>query len=351
MKEIIVGVSGINAVDNPGPGVGVARSLKEDKELNVKIVGLAYDALEPGIYMDWVIDKSYIMPYPSGGLDPYMQRLMYIKESYGLDYVIPTLDVEMPIYSKYVDQLEDAGIKTLVPSQEQFKLRSKDRLPEVAKKIKIKVPRTRVITTMDGLEEALDELGYFVMIKGAFYKAYCAYNAQQARAYYHQIVAEWGYPVIVQEVVTGEEMNVIGVGDGKGGNLGLMGIKKMSTTCLGKMWTGVAIKNEKMLDASRAFIREYKWRGAFELECIVLGEDVFLIEINPRLPAWSYFATGVGINLPSNMVRKAFGLTMPPIPDYPAGKLYIRYTYEVVTDSLPFQEMITTGEHTSETTI
>jgi len=54
MDTIYVGVSGINAVDNPGPGIGVARSLKEDPELEVKVVGLAYDAMEPGVYMDWV---------------------------------------------------------------------------------------------------------------------------------------------------------------------------------------------------------------------------------------------------------------------------------------------------------
>ena len=27
MKDLAIGVSGINAVDNPGPGIGVARSL------------------------------------------------------------------------------------------------------------------------------------------------------------------------------------------------------------------------------------------------------------------------------------------------------------------------------------
>ena len=85
MKELIVGVSGINAIDNPGPGIGVARSLKEDAELKVKIVGLAYDAMEPGIYMDWVVDKSYMMPYPSGNGDTFIERLLHIKQNYGLD--------------------------------------------------------------------------------------------------------------------------------------------------------------------------------------------------------------------------------------------------------------------------
>ncbi|MDZ7767298.1 MAG: hypothetical protein U5K00_23260 [Melioribacteraceae bacterium] len=75
MKELKIAVSGINAVDNPGPGVGVARSLKEDPDLNVKVIGLAYDAMEPGIYLDWLIDKTFILPYPSSGKDALLERL------------------------------------------------------------------------------------------------------------------------------------------------------------------------------------------------------------------------------------------------------------------------------------
>ena len=101
MDPLYIGVSGINAVDNPGPGVGVARSLKEDGELPVRIVGLAYDAMEPGIYMDWVIDKSFILPYPSGDGDAFLQRLLYIKQHHGLDVVIPNLDAELPLYIKH----------------------------------------------------------------------------------------------------------------------------------------------------------------------------------------------------------------------------------------------------------
>ena len=73
--QFTVALSGINAVDNPGPGIGVARSLNEDTDLRAQIIGLAYDAMEPGIYMDWVVDRSYIMPYPSGDGDAYFDRL------------------------------------------------------------------------------------------------------------------------------------------------------------------------------------------------------------------------------------------------------------------------------------
>ena len=74
----------------------------------------------PGIYMDWVVDKSYIMPYPSGGGEGYLERLLEIKKSYGLDIVIPNLDAELPFYIKYAAQLREHGIASFLPSENSF---------------------------------------------------------------------------------------------------------------------------------------------------------------------------------------------------------------------------------------
>ncbi|MDM8556454.1 ATP-grasp domain-containing protein [Desulfococcaceae bacterium HSG7] len=345
MKQFIVGISGINAVDNPGPGVGVARSLKDDKELNVKVVGFAYDAMEPGIYMDWLIDKVFVMPYPSGGRDAFIERLRYIKNSYGLDLIIPNLDAELPLYTKYRTEIEALGIRIFVPNHEQYQLRGKDRLPEVAEKINIEIPQTRVVNSSGEFAKALEQIGLPVMVKGAFYNAYPADTAQEAFNHFNKIVSEWGYPVILQRTVSGEEMNVVAVGDGHGGLIGQVGIKKMWITSLGKIWTGVTVKNELMRAATENFVREYRWKGPLEMECIVDGDIVYLIEINPRFPAWVYFAAGVGMNLPAAMLRRAFDLSMSKTRDYEAGKLYIRYTYEIITDMDVFQNLLTKGEN------
>ena len=97
---------------------------------------------------------------------------------------------------------------------------------------------------------------------------------------------------------------------GAGKSLGLVGIKKLWITELGKIWTGVTVRNERMLRAAQRFVTANKWKGGFELECILSGGELHLIEINPRFPAWVYFATGVGINLPARLVRAAQGLTI-----------------------------------------
>ncbi len=64
-EKINVAVTGLNAIDSPGPGVPVIRALRDSKLFDVKIIGLSYESLEPGIYMHDIVDKTYQIPLPS----------------------------------------------------------------------------------------------------------------------------------------------------------------------------------------------------------------------------------------------------------------------------------------------
>jgi carbamoyl-phosphate synthase large subunit len=251
----------------------------------------------------------------------------------------------MPIFTRYQSKLKKSGIHSFIPDDQQYKLRGKDKLKDVADKIGIQIPETRVIHSIEELYETIDVLGFPLMIKGAFYKAYQSYTTQEAIHYFHTISAEWGLPIIVQQVVKGDEMNVMGVGDGKGGLIGQIAIKKLSITPLGKIWTGVTINHEAILNASKRFVEAYNWKGPFELESIVTDSFIYLIEINPRFPAWSYFATGVGMNLPGDMIRYALGTPVKGDYTYEPGKLFIRYTYETICSLDAFQNIMIKGEN------
>lgn len=339
-----IGISGINAVDNPGPGVGVARSLLTDRSLDIEILGLAYGVLEPGIYMDWVVPRSFTLPFPSGNGHEFVQRLVTIHKRHGLDAVIPCLDSELPIYIRYANELRAEGIETFLPTMSQFKLRSKECLDEIAQVIGIKSPRTAIARSEAELHEAVAQIGLPAFIKGAFYDARRAYTVADAVAHFRSLAAEWGYPILVQEVLRGEERNVVGVGDGAGGSLGSVGVRKVTLSAQGKMWAGVTVQNPILNQAASNFVEHYKWRGPFELECLEHEGELYLIEINPRFPAWIYLAQGVGINLPARMVRHLRGESNEPCPEYPAGKLFLRYSYEMITDMNRMQHLLVHGE-------
>lgn len=332
-----IAISGLNNTDNPAPGIGVAKSLKEHK-----LIGLSYDANEPGIYQG-VFEKVYLMPYPSLGYEEFKKRITYIKEKSNIEIAIPTLDAELPLYIKYQKEIAELGIKTYLPSIECFEMRDKSKLPEFSKKLGVKHPKTIQITSLDDLINATKELGFPIMVKGNYYKAYKAYNLDEAIEYYYKISNEWGFPLLAQEVISGVEINYVGLGDGKE-LIGGVGIKKLSTTELGKVWSAVSIDNKALFEASKKFVETVGWRGAFEFEAMSDGKDIYLIEINPRFPAWVHFATMLGINLPEMMIKLINGEKVDKKYDYPLEKMYIRYVEETMADFKDFTTLISKKE-------
>lgn len=341
---LVVGISGLNAVDNPGPGVGVARSLRERSDLDVQIVGLAYNALEPGIYMDWVVHRSYTLPYPSTTPHEYLARLRHICDETGLNCLIPCLDSELPVFIRFQAELAAMGIRTFLPTMSQFRWRAKDHLAELAAKAGLRYPQTWSVSTEAELCRIAAEAGFPLFVKGVFYDARKTFQLADALGTFRRLMAEWGGPVLLQEAVVGDELNVVGVGDGAGGLLGMVAAKKTYVTALGKMWGGVTVRHDGLMDAARRFVAACKWRGPFELECMVRGDDICLIEINPRFPAWVYLATGVGVNLPARLVDHMFGRPTDTHCDYHAGRLFMRYSYDMVAPLERFQKTLTTGQ-------
>ncbi len=332
-----VAISGLNNTDNPAPGIGVAKSLKGHN-----LIGLSYDANEPGIYQG-IFEKIYLMPYPTLGYEEFKQRITYIKEKSNIEVAIPTLDAELPLYIKYQDEIDKLGIKTYLPSIECFEMRDKSKLPEFSKKLGVKHPKTVQITSLDDLILATKELGFPIMVKGNYYKAYKAYNLDEAIEYYYKISNEWGFPLLAQQVISGVEINYVGLGDGKE-LIGGVGIKKLSTTELGKVWSAVSIDNKDLFEVSKKFVETIGWRGAFEFEAMSDGKDIYLIEINPRFPAWVHFATMLGINLPEMMVKLINGEKVEKKYNYPLEKMYIRYVEETVADFKDFTTLISKKE-------
>src|SRR3954447_464271 len=105
-----IAITGLNATDNPAPGVGVIRSLRECPEGH-RLVGLAYDALDPGLYAEDLVRDAFLLPYPSSSVDSFLARLEYVHSEVGLDVIIPTLDSELPAFIALEPRLRAMGIR------------------------------------------------------------------------------------------------------------------------------------------------------------------------------------------------------------------------------------------------
>jgi carbamoyl-phosphate synthase large subunit len=344
-QAITVAVSGLNNIDSPGPGIPVIRGIRDSQIFEPRIVGLAYENLEPGAYMHNLVDKSYKVPYPSEGVEPLMERIRYINGVENIDVLIPNFDAELYAFMKSADLLKTMGINTFLPTLKQFEERHKSNLPEYGKKYGVNVPFSKPITNIADIDKLDEDFDFPYVVKGKFYDAYIAYDKDQAKMYFHKISAKWGLPIIIQEFVKGTEVNVVALGDGKGNTVGAVPMRKQYITDKGKAWGGITLDDKSMLDLTHKIIGQTQWRGGMELELIrTSNNELYLIEINPRLPAWVYLAVGAGQNLPEALVQLALGQEVKPFAKYDIGKMFIRYSYDMITDIDEFQKLSTLGE-------
>jgi carbamoyl-phosphate synthase large subunit len=344
-RKVTVAVTGLNNIDSPGPGIPVIRGIRESKEFDARIIGLAYEHLEPGIYMRDLVDKTYMIPYPAEGKDALFKRLLEIHANEKIDAIIPNFDAELFSFIKLEKQLENIGISTYLPTLAQFEERHKSNLPAYGDKYGVYVPAGTEVFSISDLDNTLKSMNYPVMIKGKYYDAYPAYSMEQAVNYFNRMSLKWGFPVIVQEFIKGTEVNVIALGDGKGNLIAAVPMRKQYITDKGKAWGGITIDDKSMLELAKKIMSQTKWKGGMELELIRTAENkLYLLEINPRIPAWVYLAVGAGQNIPEALLKLALGMEVEPFTRYDVGKMFIRYSYDMIVDLELFSRLTTTGE-------
>lgn len=344
-RDLIVGVTGLNATDNPGPGVAVARALREDPSFHGKIIGLSYDAMDPGLYMKGLLDGAFMLPYPSAGRDALVDRLAYVRERTGMNVLIPNLDAELPAICGEQDTLARLGIRTFAPTRAQLDARSKPNLIKLGLEHDLPVPDGDTLTDPRKLADSFQRFGSPIVVKSALYGAEVCYSLETAERAFHKFAAKWGLPILVQRFVKADEFCVCCVGDGAGGLDGAVPMKKLVITDQGKGWAGVTIADASLLRLAERTMAALRWRGPCELEVLRDAEGrLSIIEINPRFPAWCDLTAGAGQNQPLQVALRAAGGDPAPLPPYKVGTAFIRISLDQIVPIDALAGLVAAGE-------
>ena len=206
------------------------------------------------------------------------------------------------------------------------------------------MPKDKVIYSVNELHRLGEEFGYPLVVKGKYYEAVIAYTIEQAQKAFYKISAKWGLPIIVQQFINGTEVNIAALGDGEGNATSIIPMRKMYITDKGKAWAGITLEDDALIELAKKFVAVTKWRGGFEVEIMkTAAEELYIMEINPRFPAWIYLSVGAGQNQPAALVKMALGETIEPFTSYDAGKLFIRYSWDMIVDVSSFQQFTAFG--------
>lgn len=343
-----VAVSGLSVAGTLAPGLPVIRALKSAPEFAAgwRIVGLSYDPLDPPNYDPTLLDKTYLLPYPSFGAERLMERLTHIHRQERLDAVMPTLDSELPLYIQLAPRLRAMGIQLLLPGDAAFKLRSKSELPRVAKLTGIRVPESLVARSLDEAIKKAQKLPLPLVVKGNLHGATVVHSLDQVAPAVIDHANRWGYPVILQEHVPGTEFDVVALASPQHELIGVVPMKKLQLDDRGKAWGALTIDEPVLCREAERAVRGLRWAGALELELVRHRDsgEHYLIEINPRFPAWVHLAVAAGQNLPWAMLQLAMGEKVPRFAGYQVGVLQLRRAVDETASLAAYEALVSRGE-------
>jgi diaminopimelate decarboxylase len=198
------------------------------------------------------------------------------------------------------------------------------------------------------------EQDWRVWVKGPFYEARRATNWEALQRAAAELGGAWGAELFVQGEVRGLEVSVAYAAH-EGRLLDAVFMEKRSVTSEGKTWAGMVQEvPSELRHALSQLVSVTGWTGGGELEFVRdLTESLWLIDWNPRFPAWIYGATLAGRNLPAQLLAAATGMIARATPAVSAQ--FIRVVHEIpVNPRLPLPppqllspERTTGGKHPS----
>ncbi|MEA3053733.1 MAG: diaminopimelate decarboxylase [Sphingomonadales bacterium] len=303
-------VSGLYCGGNPQPGVGIVRSLRQGFP-DATLIGVEYTNRVSGIHWRELDDLWIQRPWDELDLDLYAERVREMLDGGAL--WISGSDLEaMWLASLF----PDGHPNLLAPPSPALKRIAKPAV-EAHRGLPVKIP-TFVSSELSDweLHAFCREHDWRVWLKGPYYDAARVPGWDSLVAARAALTKVWSTErLFLQAHVSGYEESVM-LAAYQGELLGCVAMRKRDITPEGKTWAGdigeVDPEFEKPL---RRIVRELNWTGGGELEMVRDAAGTrWLLEMNPRFPAWVHGATIGGYNLPALLVQGATGIKARPAP-------------------------------------
>ncbi|HEX8444506.1 MAG TPA: ATP-grasp domain-containing protein [Allosphingosinicella sp.] len=320
---IKVYVSGLYCGGNPQPGVGIVRSLRSAFP-KAALIGVEYSNRVSGIHWGELDDVWLQRPWDELDLTTYADSVREVLDSGA--FWISGSDLEAMWLASI---FPDGHRNLLAPPVGALKRITKPAV-EAAQGLPVKVP-TFVSTELSDwdLHAFCRQHNWRVWLKGPYYDAARTPSWDVFEAARNALSKVWStQKLYLQAHVSGYEESVM-LAAYQGELLGAVSMRKRDITPEGKTWAGdVTEVSDEFLRPLRRMVKELNWSGGGELEMVRdPAGQLWLLEMNPRFPAWVHGATLAGHNLPGLLVAGATGVA--PKPSLAHGEEFTRVVLEV----------------------
>lgn len=303
-RQLTIYISGLYSGTNPQPGVGIARSLRAGYP-GAKLIGVEYSNRCSGIH--WPDFDEIWLQRPWTELDLSLHALEIKSRLDDGALWISSIDLEIMWLA---DVFRDGHPNLLTPGMAALRqvakpgIHAHDGLP-------VRIPEYVTTDIPDWeLHSFCRKYDWKVWLKGPYYEAVRTPSWCDLEHWRKVLSSAWATEKLyLQSHVTGYEESVM-LSAHEGELLDCVHMRKRDLTELGKTWAGdTSTVDKRILYPLRKIIRDLKWTGGAELEMVRdPNDDLWLLEWNPRYPAWVHGSTITGRNLPAALIEGATGI-------------------------------------------
>jgi diaminopimelate decarboxylase len=316
-------ISGLYSGTNPQPGIGIARSIRAAYP-QATIIGVEYSNRCSGIHWQDFDEIWLQRPWEELNLTTHAAEIKRVLDSGAL--WISSIDLEIMWFAGI---FPDGHPNLLTPPQSALGQVAK---PDVTacKGLPVKIPTfvTTEISDWD-LHAFCRTHDWKVWLKGPYYEAVKTRSWAEFEDKRNILSSAWTTEkLFLQAHVSGYEESIT-LSAYKGELLDCVRMRKRDLTELNKTWAGDVSEVEKeFLLPLRDIIRQIRWTGGAELEMVRdANNELWLLEWNPRFPAWIHGATITGRNIPAALVEGATGIPAQVSPAQ--GEEFTRVVMEI----------------------
>ena len=298
------GLKGVNvlvtAASRRVPLVRAFRSAVE-KLGGGRVITTDINPLSPALYFG---HRHHIVPLTTDR--HYIPIIESVCDVEDVNLIVPTIDDELPMFGRVREQFAKLDIAVAISSERTGRIcNDKYETWLFCQEQGIPTPVTRLGSTFDGAG-----LKYPAIVKPRFGRGsvnvFRVANDEQLRLFLNYV-----NDPIVQDFAEGTEFTVDVLSDFDGRVISVVPRERLVIRA-GVSDKGVTRKNATVMDFAADVAERLHVVGAANIQCKVDGNQVSLIEVNPRFSGGIPLTIAAGADFPALMVKMAAGVTVRP---------------------------------------
>ena len=299
----------------------IVQYFKKEIKGKGKVIATDCSTLAPAIYE---ADKYYI----TSRIDEegYINSIIDICKKEKVNALFSLIDPEISMIAENIDKFEQIGVKPIVSDYEKVEMCfDKYKMYKFLKENNIKTARSYISKEEFYKDVNEGKINYPVFVKPIKGSASININKIETKEEL-EVIWNKSKDIMIQEYMKGQEYGVDAYIDMISKEPVAIFTKKKIKMRAGETDKSVSVKDDKLFDVVKSFIKKAGFIGIIDIDVFKEGEDYYISEVNPRFGGGYPHAYESGVNVPKMIINNIEGIeNIAQIGEYEEGIYMMKY--------------------------